>query len=139
MNESMPNIRFQVGKGPLHIIVDETIERKEGPGQRDCDSYLSGFRIARLDESGMVIDGKILAFEDENAAKIARLLAMVLWDVDKGTVGLPVELEDYSITIDSPNNKDIRISRGKMDVVIPQEDITEFAGKLAVIVGSAPR
>ena len=138
MHELIPNIRFQVGKGPLHIIVDEAIERKEESDRSDCDTYLSGFRLAHLDENGNVIDGKVVVFEDENAPKIARLLAIVMWDIAKGTIGLPVELEDYSVTVDSPNNIDIRISRNNTEIMVPREDITEFGGKLAVIIGSTP-
>jgi hypothetical protein len=99
---------------------------------------LSGFRLAHLDENGNVIDGKVVVFEDENAPKIARLLAIVMWDIAKGTIGLPVELEDYSVTVDSPNNIDIRISRNNTEIMVPREDITEFGGKLAVIIGSTP-
>ena len=119
MHELIPNIRFQIGKGPLHIIVDEAIERKEESDRSDCDTYLSGFRLAHLDENGNVIDGKVVVFEDENAPKIARLLAIVMWDIAKGTIGLPVELEDYSVTVDSPNNIDIRISRNNTEIMVP--------------------
>ena len=89
----MPNIRFQIGKGQLYIIADEICERKEESDRSQCSIYLSGFRIANLDEDGNLIEGNVLAFEDANAPKIARFLAMVLWDTAKGTVSLPVELE----------------------------------------------
>jgi len=138
MQELLPDIRFQVGKGPLYIIVDEICERKEGADRSQCDIYLSGFRIAHLDKDGKVIAGKVLAFKDENAPRIARLLALIMWDIAKGTIGLPVELEEYSLTIDSPNNIDIRISGPGSEVPVSREDISELGGKLAVIVGSTP-
>jgi hypothetical protein len=138
MQELMPNTRFQVGKGPLAIVADEICERKEGTDRSQCDIYLSGFKIAHLDEKGEIIAGKVLAFEDEDAPRIARLLALVLWDIAKGTIGLPVELEEYSLTFDLAENNNIRISRNREEVMIPFEDVTELGGKLAVIVGSTP-
>ena len=139
MRELIPNVRFQIGKGSLNIFVDEICERKDGPDRSQCDIYLSGFRIVHLDDNGSAIEGKVLAFEEADAPKVARLLAMVLWDIDKGTLKkLPVELEDYSVVIDSPNDADIRIARGNTNVVISGEDMTELAGKLMVIVGSIP-
>jgi hypothetical protein len=138
MYELMPNIRFQIGKGQLYIIADEICERKEESDRSQCSIYLSGFRIANLDEDGNLIEGNVLAFEDANAPKIARFLAMVLWDIAKGTVSLPIELEDYSLKIDSPNNFDIRISKGKEHVIVPGDNVSELGGKLMVIMGSIP-
>jgi hypothetical protein len=138
MQELMPNIRFQVGKGPLAIIADEICERKEGTDRSQCNVYLSGFQIANLDENGKVIAGKVLAFEDESAPRIARLLALIMWDIAKGTIGLPVELEEYSLTVDLSKSNNIRISRNREEVTVPFEDVTELGGKLAVIVGSTP-
>lgn len=138
MQELLPNIHFQVGRGTLNIIVNEICERKEGTDRSQCDIYLSGFQIANLDESQNIIKGKVLDFKDEDAPKVARLLAMVLWDIAKGTMGVPVTLEDYSLTIDLANDNDISISRNNAEVIVPREDITELGGKLAVIVGSTP-
>jgi hypothetical protein len=138
MSELMPNIRFQVGKGSLHIIVDEISEREEGSECNLCDLYQSGFQIANLDAKGNIIAGNVLAFEDENAPRIARLLAMTMWDIAKGTIGLPFELKEYSLTIVSLNNKNIRISRNNAGVIVPNADIAELGGKLAVTVGSTP-
>jgi hypothetical protein len=139
MSELIPNIRFQVGKGSLHIIhVDEISEREEGSDCNLCDLYQSGFQIAHLDAKGNIIAGNVLAFEDENAPKIARLLAMAMWDIAKGTIGLPFELKEYSLIIELLNKNGIRISRNNTGVIVHNEDIAELGGRLAVTVGSTP-
>jgi len=78
----MPNIRFQIDKGQLYIIADEICERKEESDRSQCSIYLSGFRIANLDEDGNLIVGKVLAFQDANAPKIARFLVVSLFCVE---------------------------------------------------------
>ncbi|NPV61504.1 MAG: hypothetical protein HPY61_02560 [Methanotrichaceae archaeon] len=138
MQELMPGIRFQIGNGPLAIIADELCERKEGTDRSQCEIYLSGFQIATLDEKGDAIAGNTLSFQDESAPRIARLLALVMWDIAKGTIGLPVELDEYSITVDAMEEKAIRISRNSEVVIVPLENVTELGGKLAVVVGSTP-
>lgn len=136
MQELLNNVRFQIGKGPLHILVDEICEFEQESERKNCIIYLTAFRIAHLDENQNIIAGKVVEFKDENAPRIARMLAFILWDIAKDTISLPVYLDEYSVSFDQLKNGDIRISRNKQEVVVPLGDVSELGGKLAIIVGS---
>lgn len=138
MQELLNNVRFQIGKGPLHILVDEICEFKQESERKKCDIYLSAFRIAHLDENQNIIAGKVVEFKDEKAPRIARMLAFILWDIAKDTISLPVYLDEYSVSFEQLKNGDIRISRNKQEVIVPLGDVSELGGKLAIIVGSTP-
>jgi hypothetical protein len=128
---------FQVARGSLYLIIDETMcSDSKDAHTTDLKTFIHGFSIARLRADGTIDGGLVIPIDGKDCTSAAKEIGNALWDVFNGSrenralpvSGIQIQPLDWtSAFIRGANNISIEISI--------KGEIPDLSGYLVIISG----